>query len=318
MGARQNDGADVHRLAWALTERAVSSENALFLWPDPDLPASNITAMTVTQPARINVIAVVIATTAALIGRSWLQVELLQGGWQKDYAADLSYLVVPVILLVLLFPILRNQITFIVDLFQLQGLTIRLIVNAVAIGFLLRLSVWCQLVAGVSLGLYRNVDPAAIGGPSFSFNCASPHVVALGILVMVMTVPIVEEVIHRGLIQSWLSHRGPVIAITTSALLFMLAHRPSSWGFAFFAGLVLGIQFWKTKALWYSLITHATVNGLIQIDWRCFHGRWNPPASQLPVWSVAIPSILVLAIAVLLIVYLLQRKNAGVRSAPRQ
>lgn len=269
------------------------------------------------RPVLKNIIAIMAATTAALFGRAWLQLELLQDGLQPDYAADLSYLVVPPVLLALLFPLLRDHKTLIVSLFSLQGLTLRLLLSAVTIGILLRLSAWCQLAAGVSFGLYRNVDPNAMSGPTFSFDCAAPHILALGFVVMALIVPVVEEVLNRGLIQSWLSHRGPVTAVVTSAFLFMLLHKRSTWGFAFVAGIVLGIQFWRTRSLWFSLVTHATVNSLIQIDWRCLHGRWNPPASQLPMWGVGIPSVLILAAAVSCIVCLLRQEKAGVQHAPR-
>ncbi len=225
--------------------------------------------MTAVPPPRTSFVAVIAATTAALVFRAWLQLELLADGFQRDYAADLSYLVVPPTLLVLLFPIWRQYISFIVSLFRRNVLTLTLILNAIAIGCLLRLAAWSQLVAGVAFGWYQNPDPTATVGPAVAFDCAAPHVIAVGIVVMVILVPVVEELISRGLIQSWLRHRGAIISVTLSALFFMLWHRPSSWGFAFFAGLVLGTQYWRTGALWSSLISHATVNALIQCDWRC-------------------------------------------------
>ncbi len=273
--------------------------------------------MAVAQAARLHLFAVIVATFAALMGRSWLQVVLLADGVQKDFAADLSYLVVPLILVALLFPIMRQYKSCLAGLFDARGLTPRLVLNAIAIGVFLRLSAWCQLIVGISFGFYANPDPNATAGPTFSFSCAEPQVIVIGIVVMVIMVPIIEELINRGVIQSWLAHHGPVFAIFSSALLFMLAHKPSSWGFAFYAGLILGIQFWRTKRLWYSLITHATVNGLIQIDWRCLRGQWNPPSSQVPVWGVGLTSILVLALAVLGVLYLLHGKSAGALNAPR-
>lgn len=282
------------------------------------MSAVTICMMAVAQFSKRNLVAVLVAITAALFCRAWLQVELLSDGLPRDYAADLAYLVVPPILLALLFPVLRSHRRFIARLFPRRDLTLELVLNAFAIGFLLRLAAWCYLFAGVSFGLYVNDDPTAITGPIFAFDCAAPHVVALGFLVMSVMVPIIEEVLHRGLIQSWLSYRGRVFAILSSAFLFMLVHNPSSWLFAFFAGIVLGLQFWNTKQLWSSVVTHATVNGLIQVDWRCFHGHWNPPASQVPVWSVGIVCASVFATAVGLIIYLLKQKSAGVPNAPRQ
>lgn len=273
--------------------------------------------MTAAQPPRTHLTAVILATFAALIGRAWLQVHLLAKGAQKDYAADLSYLIVPPILFVLLLPVLRRHKRLIGELLAPRRLTARLVLNAVAIGVLLRLSAWCQLIAGISFGFYKNSDPDAIMGPEFSFNCSAPQVVLLGVAVMVVMVPFVEELIHRGLIQTWLADRGPIVAIALSSLLFMLVHKQSTWGFAFLAGLVFGFQFWRTRTIWFSVITHATVNGLIQIDWRCVHGQWNPQASQVPVWGTGITSILVLLLAIFALTRLLIAKTAGAQSAPR-
>lgn len=263
------------------------------------------------------VIAVMAAMTAAFVGRSWLQVELLVDGMPKHHAADLSYLVVPPILLLLLFPILREHKTLIAGLFEYRGLTPRRVLGAVAIGVLLRLSSWCILIAGVSFGIYSSPAPIATAGPAFSFDCDTPQFVALGIAVMAVIVPVIEEVTHRGLIQSWLMHRGPVIAIASSAFLFMLFHRPSSWAIAFLAGLVLGTQFWRTRTVWISLITHSTVNFLIQIDWRCLQVRWNPSPSSLPLWSVGMACMLVLAVALISILCLLRQLSTGAQYTPR-
>lgn len=274
--------------------------------------------MTPAQPARINVVAVVLATIAALFGRSWLQLRLLADGVQKDYAADLSYLVVPPILLILLAPVLHKDTAFLAQQFRLKGLTIRAVLVAIAIGVLARAAWWGQLVAGISFGVYRSDDPSAIEGPLFVFDCSSPHVVALGFLVMALLVPIIEEVTHRSYIQTALRHRGPAIAICLSAFVFAIFHRPSSWPFAFFAGLIFGVQYWRSGTIWPSLISHATVNALIQVDWRCLRGHWNPPPSQTPLWSIGAPSLLIVAFASLTIVYVLLGKKTGALKAPRQ
>ncbi len=247
--------------------------------------------------------------------RAWLQVELRADGFQKEFAADLSYLVVPPVLLILLFPIWRRHLSFIISLFRRNVLTPMLILNAVAVGCLLRLAGWSQLIAGVSFGWYQNPDPNATVGPTIAFNCAAPHVVALGLVVTVILVPIVEELVNRGLIQSWLAHRGALFSIATSALFFMLWHRPSSWGFAFFAGLVLGTQYWRTGALWSSLISHAMVNALIQWDWRCLNVHWNPRTSDLPILNVGVPALVALLAAISLILFLLA-KTPGRPAAP--
>jgi membrane protease YdiL (CAAX protease family) len=267
--------------------------------------------MSAKQPARINLIAVIVATIAALIFRAWLQIELLDKGYTQDFAADLSYLVVPPILLLLLLPIWQQQGGFIATLFTRQALSLGLLARAFAIGCLLRLAAWCELVAGVSLGWYRNADATAVVGPTFAFECPAPQALILGFVVMAMLVPFIEETIHRGLVQTRLYERGALFAISVSALIFMLAHRPSTWAFVFVAGVVFGIQYWQTKTLWSSVVTHATINGLILLDWRCLRGQWNPPASDVPLWTAGIVSLCLLLLALLSIGLLLRKRPRG-------
>ena len=72
--------------------------------------------------------------------------------------------------------------------------------------------------------------------------------------------------------------------------------------FAFLAGLVFGTQYWITRSLWPSLISHATINGIIQIDWRCLSGQWNPMADDIP---VVLPGLLAIGLFVVCIIALL-------------
>lgn len=268
-------------------------------------------------PVRTRLIAVILATTAALMLRAWLQIELVADGFQRSVAADLSYLVVPPALFALLFPIWQQQGVFLARLLRRRLLTLHLLLRAIAIGCLLRLAAWSELIAGVSFGWYRNADPMAIVGPIFDFDCPAPPALILGILVMVIIVPLVEETIHRGLVQSWLSGHGAVVAIGASAVIFMLAHRPSTWAFALIAGIVFGIQYWQSGTLWSSVVTHATINGLILIDWRCLRGQWNPPAGDIPLWTSGIVSLCTLLLALLSTVFLL-RERPGAPRTPRE
>jgi membrane protease YdiL (CAAX protease family) len=270
--------------------------------------------MRVDQPARIHVVAVIAATTAALIGRSWLQVEIVADGVQKGYAADLSYLVVPIILLILLCPVLYEDKVYLRHQLRRKDLSLQIILSAAGIGLLIRILWWGQLVAGISFGLYVNDDPSAIEGPIFRFHCSPPHVVALGFLVMAVMVPIVEEFTHRAYVQSALHRQGAIIAILVSASIFAVFHPPTSWVFSFFAAIVFGVQYWNSGSLWPSLITHATFNFLVQVDWRCMNTQWNPRATDLPLWVPGVLSALVVLSSMTGIIWLI--KNTGAAGRP--
>lgn len=267
--------------------------------------------MTATPPAKINVVAVIVATTAALFGRSWLQLKLLADGVQKDHAADLSYLVVPPILLILLLPVLHKDRAFIARQFRLTGLTLQSVVSAFLVGFLIRTLWWGQTVAAISFGIYRNDNPSAIEGPLFMFNCSSPHVVTLGFLVMAVMVPIIEELTHRSYVQTAFRHRGPAIAVCLSALVFAIFHKQGSWPFVFFGGVIFGVQYWRSGTLWPSLISHATVNALIQVDWRCLNTQWNPRPDDLPLAVPGVAGVSVVLISLTAIFCLLRKHRGG-------
>jgi hypothetical protein len=232
-------------------------------------------------------------------------------------AADFSYLVVPLILMLLLFPLWRSEKAFLIRQFDRKELTWKLALSAIAIGALVRLLWWSQLIAGVSFGIYSSSDPNATVGPTLSFQCASPTIVLLGFIVMAILVPLIEEVVHRGYIQTALRHQGAIVSILLSALIFAVFHRLASWPFAFSAGVILGIQYWVTRSLWSSLISHATINGLIQVDWRCLSGQWNPGADELPLLLPGVTAVLVLMSSLLLLIFLIQRLATEARNSPR-
>ncbi|MGB5510444.1 MAG: CPBP family intramembrane glutamic endopeptidase, partial [Woeseiaceae bacterium] len=213
-------------------------------------------------PAPKNVGALVIATllilVAALLARSWLRSTLLQHGFTHNVAADLSYLVVPPLLALFLTPILRSRPGLLRALFRFDGLSLKLVLTAIMIGLLLRIAWWSQLFAGVALGMFGDTNAAQPLPPTFAFECPAAAALLLGLVVTMILVPIVEEIVNRGLLQSFLSHRGPLLAIPAAACIFALTHRSASWAFVFGAGLVLGVLFWKTQTLWLSLVTHAS------------------------------------------------------------
>jgi len=257
-------------------------------------------------PATTNVIAVLIAMVAALFARSWLQVALLQDGYEQLYAADLSWLVVPPVLVVLLLPVLTKDRQFLKQQFRRTDLDLHVVLTAVAIGVLLRMSWWSQLVAGISFGIYQSEDPFAVAGPVFSFACPPPPVLFLGLFVMAVMVPLVEELTHRAYVQTALNRFGPIVAVAGSAVVFTVLHKPGGWEFVFVGGIVFGTQYLLTGSLWSSLITHATVNGLAQLDWRCLNGQWNPHSSVLPLWdtgSIAVTVLLTTVVGIACLLY---------------
>ena len=275
-----------------------------------------------TQPPALRlpvrtVFAIILALIFVLFVRSYIQIELRALDFEAGYAKDLSYLAISPILVLILLPFVRDHGDFWSRILGRHQLTLRLVLSAVALGIVVRVIWWSQLIARVSFGLTRNDYPNAIVGHEFSFACPQPQVIGLGLLVMALLVPVVEECLHRGLLQWAFVHKGKPTAILLSAAIFSLFHSPSSYAFVFLMGLVFGLQFWNTGTLWASMITHTTYNGLIQFDWRCLHGTWNPATGQLPVVVPGSVAITVLIAAAACALWLLDCKSTGAWSTPR-
>jgi len=265
---------------------------------------------------RKTLVAVLVALVAALIARAVLQIRFAADGMAADVAADLSYLVVPIVLAVILFPLWHSEKRFVADKFRRVDLSWRIVLSAVAIGVLIRLARWSVHVAKAAFA----ADGAAHSGPAvemtFTFQCPAPTDLMLGFLVMVFLIPIIEEIIHRGYVLTALGRRGFVISVLVSTLIFMVFHIYSSWLFVFAAGAVFGIQYWLTRSLWQATITHATINGLAQIDSRCLSIRWDPHAGDLSTFVLVI-SVAIFTSAVIAIIYLLRKAAIGAHHAPR-
>lgn len=263
-----------------------------------------------------HLLAIILAQIFALTVQAWLSHTLLAQGYEKPQAHYLAYLVVPPILLLMLAPVLSEHRDFLKRLFSPRGLTIRVVLGAVVLGAVARIAWWSQLLARVSFGISVSEEPNVTAGPVVSWACPPLPGLLLGVFVMALLIPLMEETIHRGLVQSAFSNKGPVLSVLLSATIFALFHPPSSVAWVFIMGLIMGAQFWLTGTLWASVITHASYNGLTQLDWRCLHGQWNPTPESLPQFVPGMLSLAALAVALLLIVALLRWQRAGALAAP--
>lgn len=266
---------------------------------------------------RRTIVALFVATTAALVARALVQKHLITTGYSSAFASDLSYLVVPPILVALLFPIWKSEIRYIQAQFRRTDLSWPIAIRAMAIGFLVRVAWWSQLFAGISFGVYRTPDATAIKPFTLSFQCPPAIEIGLGLVVMAAIVPLIEETFNRGYIQGALRNRGLVVSILAGATVFTIFHTFSSWPFVFLAGLLFGTQYWIAGSLWPSLITHATINGLIQIDWRCFIGQWSPAAESPDLLLPGVVALTMLVASALTILFLVCGMATGARGALR-
>jgi membrane protease YdiL (CAAX protease family) len=246
---------------------------------------------------------------AALFARAVLENRLIDSGKPQPFAQDLSYLVVPPILIILMYPILRRHGSYLRALLRRQDLTIRLIATSVLLGFTLRMSFWGGLISFISFGVIRNTDPNAVVGPVISFGCPDPGILALSFAVVSFLIPVTEEIIHRGLILQSLLHRGKILAIVLSSALFAVAHDPQAIAVAFLGGLFLGVQMINRRTLWGPLITHATYNAMAILGWECVRVQWNPIESAPAVMGTGSIAAALAVVGIALSIILAQRNG---------
>ena len=261
------------------------------------------------QSVRAPIVAIMIFQVAVLFARAFLEIRLIDSGEPQPFAQDLSYLVVPPILIILMYPILRRHGSYLRALLRRQDLTVRLIATSVLLGFALRMSFWGGLISFVSFGVLRNTDPNAVAGPVISFGCPDPGILALSFVVVSFLIPVTEEIIHRGLILQSLLHRGKILAIVLSSALFAIAHDPQAIAVAFIGGLFLGVQLINCKTLWATLVTHATYNAMAILDSECVSIKWIPIESTPAMMGTGMTAIASAFVGISFSIFLVLRKG---------
>jgi membrane protease YdiL (CAAX protease family) len=133
---------------------------------------------------------------------------------------------------------------------------------------------------GVAIGVFGGVATAAtvlllLRGASgrlqvapdvkFALGDATPLHVLLAVAVLVVAAPLVEELLFRGFVAEAMRHRGAVIALLVSGVLFALWHmRLGGLLYYTILGVLLGVLYWK-RGLSSSIAAHAAFNGTLVV-----------------------------------------------------
>lgn len=263
-----------------------------------------------TRPAfEVSITAIMTFQVAALFARSALEPALVDYGYGEAAAGDLSYLVVPPILLPLMYPYLARCRVSLRALLHPTELTMRVVLSGVALGLTLRALRWSTLTLLIWLGVLGNQDPNTIAGPLLGFDCPPATFLLLSFAVMALLIPVIEEVVNRGFILHALLPRGKIPAVALSAVLFAAMHAPSSYAITFAVGIVFAVQTLNFRTLWAPIVAHATYNAAAIIDWECFRIVWNPPQSDPVLEKLGMLSTAVTVIGALLVWRLINCKG---------
>jgi len=272
-----------------------------------------MTAVTGRPFFRVSILAIMLFQVCALFTRSALDLFFVSIGNDRSVAGDLSYLVVPPVLVALSYPYLRRNKQALASLFKPCQLTLRLCCLSLLLGFLMRVTYWATLTVLMWMGLLKNDDPGAIVGPVLGFSCPPLLALCLSFFVMAFLVPIVEEVINRGFLLHALLPKGIVVALGVSACLFAVVHRLDSYPVAFIVGLFLGVQALNSRTLWAPVLAHAAYNATAILDWDCFQIVWNPPETDPGLAALTRVAAPIAILGTLICCLLVSKKAIGAR-----
>lgn len=260
---------------------------------------------------------IVLFTVAALFARSALQIHLTRAGYDSALAADLSFFVTLPIIAILMWPILRENGPAMRRWLRPPVSWPALFAYSVMLGVLCRIIHWTWLTAGIGFGWYYNPDFPTVPTAQFYIACPPAPILALAIFVQAVLTPLLEEVMNRGYILHSLLARGEILAVTCSAVLFSLMHRPQTIVNAFLIGVVLAVLALRLRTLWCPIIVHATYNLAAIIDWNCLHANWNPVVTVPRDKLIACISVATMIVCIALSFWLLSKAKTGTPLAPR-
>jgi membrane protease YdiL (CAAX protease family) len=125
------------------------------------------------------------------------------------------------------------------------------------------------IVGGVGAALLFATIRVTVGRPVLDPSTAllttqgNVLVLFLGIVLIAVAAPVVEEIVFRGFLAEAFRDRGKRVAVLVSALAFSLAHlRLSQFRYYLGMAILLAIVYWR-RGLVGSITAHATFNGML-------------------------------------------------------
>lgn len=132
-------------------------------------------------------------------------------------------------------------------------------------------SLWSELVALVCLLLFNYISVDQLAVKNLKIIAEKPLLFELTLLSVFTLIPLIEELLFRGFLQSWLvTKMRASLAIVTTSLIFALFHFSSSQGITnielisslFVLSCFLGFLYEKRRSIWAPIGLHAFFNGI--------------------------------------------------------
>ena len=233
-------------------------------------------------------VAVLLVVVCGMFLMEWAHVVLRARLANDDYARYWSRVLFLPVLTLAVWLIVRDHRGHLSAAFSRRGLTLRWILIGAAVGILARLLWWSQVTARAAFGLLPSASAAPAEPLQLGYACPEWPLLLLAGLHWFVLVPVVEEFVHRGVVQSALARHGAAVSILGASLFFAAMHVPENHAWAFAFGIVFGAMYWRCGSLWPPIITHSVYDGLRLFDWICLRIRWNPDPADLPLTALGI------------------------------
>ncbi|MGT2884782.1 CPBP family intramembrane glutamic endopeptidase [Streptococcus ferus] len=177
-----------------------------------------------------------------------------------SYASDLLITSIDVSTLLLLLYVMRRRGFELSDKILQKGLK-----TLIVIGFIAFVSIL------VSDSTFRYIMPSPPIGPlSYDERIATFFI---EFIIAVISGPIFEEVLFRGLLLKYVFTDCPIIGLVISTILFVIAHPTVDWTGYWYYGvpaMVLGLAYLYTKSIKVPVVVHMAINLLSHIQLKFF------------------------------------------------
>lgn len=260
------------------------------------------------QPdAGVSMPLVMLLLISAMFLRSFCNVSLVDAGYHPVAAKNLSALAGFLALGILLTPLAGKVVPGIRRQFRSPYSWSQLIAASTALGVTMWLGQFLALAAIVPLSWTGSGSFGAPASLALHLGCTNPKLLLLAAPIVAIATPIIEEIIHRGMIFRSLLRHGKITATVTSAILFAVMHEPATIPSAFIVGILLALQLLHYRTLWAPIITHAVTNLLAVVSTSCVEAYWRPGVTS---WNTvtATPAIATGLVACITATWLLATK----------
>lgn len=139
--------------------------------------------------------------------------------------------------------------------------------------------------------------------PIYSVNMDVGEVSLAIIILQGMVIPVVEEVVYRGILMENLKKYGDIFAVVISALMFGMMHG-SRLPYTFLAGIFMGILYIKSNSLVYPILMHIFNNLFFSLFIDLLEDVFNIYNMSIAYLILAIICMIVTSIS-----YIIAKKN---------